>query len=146
DGGAEALRHLAPLLDRIRHDQTLRAEAARQHHGYEPHDAAADDERRRAAGHPEPLETRQAARGRLGHRGGHGIEPARQRMDVARGQCDALGEAADPHALRALAHAPRGALRALSAAVRRLAAHRAPDEALADATADLAHDAGVLVA
>src|SRR5207245_2611028 len=55
-------------------------------------------------------------------------------------------EAAVADTLRTLAHAPGGALRAISAAVGRLAADRAPDEALADASAHLADDAGVLVA
>src|SRR5262249_38258191 len=54
--------------------------------------------------------------------------------------------AADAHALRALAHASRGAGRALAATVGWLAADSAPDQATGDAAADLAHDAGVLMA
>src|SRR5262245_32511983 len=145
-GGAETLGHLAALLDRIGHHQTPGAEAAGQHHRDEPHDAAADDEHRRALRHRETLEARQAAGGGLCHRRGHRVEAARQRVDDARRQGDTLGKAADAHALRALAHAPRGAGRALAATVGWLAADGAPDEALGDAAPDLAHDAGVLVA
>src|SRR5262249_13181019 len=94
----------------------------------------------------ERLEPGQAAGGRLGHRRGHGIELAGQRVDVAQRKHHALREAADANALRALAHAPGGAFRAFTAAVRGLAADRAADHRLADAAAPLADDAGVLVA
>ena len=137
---------LASLLDRIREDQPPGAAAAGQHHRDEPHDASADDEHRRATRHPKRLEARQTTGGGLGHRRGDRIEPARQGVDIARGQRDALGKAADAHALRTLAHATGLTLRALAAAVGRLAADQAPDEAPAHPTAHRADDAGVLVA
>src|SRR5262249_46284132 len=122
------------------------APSLRQGHRDESHDAAADDEHRGAPRYLELLEPSEAAGGRLSHRRGDGIEPAGQRVDVGHGQHHALGEAANANALRALAHTPGRALRALAAAVGRLAANRAPDETLADAAAHFVDDAGVLVA
>src|SRR5262245_5748320 len=144
--GPETPRHLAALRDRIGHDQPFPAPSLRQGHRDEPHDAAADDEHGGAARYLELLEPGEAAGGRLGHRRGDRIEPAGQRVNFGDRQHHALGEAADANAFRALAHAPGGTFRALTAAVGRFAADRAPDESLADAPAHPADDAGVLVA
>src|SRR5207248_11684879 len=58
----------------------------------------------------------------------------------------ALRETAKPREVGALAHAPRLALGAFAAAEGRFAGDGAADEPLADAAADAAHDARVLVA
>ena len=65
--GAETLaRDRAPLLDGIGQDQPLGPAPLGQHHGEEPHDAAADHEHRGVARHLEHLEPGQAAGGGLG--------------------------------------------------------------------------------
>src|SRR5207244_9478376 len=108
-----------------------------QARGEGPHGAPADDEHRRAGRHAEHLEARETAGGGLGQRGGDGIEVTGQGMHAARREHDALSEAADTDAAWALADAPCVALGTLTATVRGLAGDHVPDEAAADASADI---------
>src|SRR5437867_2616440 len=145
-GRAETPGHRPPLLDGVGEPEPPGAPAAGEDHGEEPHDAAPDHQHARVARHAVHLEPRQAARGRLRHRRGDGIEAAGQGMERRHRQGHALGEATDARAARALRDPALLALGALAAAVGRLARHRASHEATADAPPDTLHDARVLVA
>ena len=78
----------------------------------------------------EHLEPGEAARGRLGERGGDRVEPRRQGMDARAGQRHALAKPPTRMHLRALADPAHRAVGARAAAVRRLARDGAAEHRL----------------